>query len=85
MPPSPYSQAKQEDMEIESKAIKSISIPYEESTIPSAPICKPTSKTVFFDLIKSYFNDRPVYLKNVLIQHLPRDMNISKNHLKQYT
>lgn len=75
---------KNEEQEIESKAIKSLSIPFEAVTVPCVPICKPPAKTSFFELIKNYFAERPVWLKNVLVQSLPEGQNISKNHLKQY-
>ena len=80
---SPFSLPKQDEQEIESKAIKSLSIPFEEISIPNCPICKPPAKTEFFDKIRSYFSDRPIWLKNVLIQSLPEGQLISKNHLKQ--
>ncbi|OMJ76752.1 hypothetical protein SteCoe_23814 [Stentor coeruleus] len=79
---NPFSIPKSEEIEIESKAIKSISIPFEETKIPFTPLCKQVTKTMYFDMIKNYFNERPIWLKNVLIQSLPEGHNISKNHLK---
>ncbi|CAG9325670.1 GTF3C5 [Blepharisma stoltei] len=82
---NPYMTSKPDDTEIDSenRPIKSISIPYEESNIPTMPLCKPPMKKgeFFMEKVSSFFRERPIWLKNAMIQSLSEE-NLSQNHLK---
>lgn len=80
---SPLSQLKLEENEPESRPTKSISVSFESSATPSVPVCKQPKSSEFFELIASRFIERPIWLKNTLIQATPNSVSLAKNHLKQ--
>lgn len=83
-PFSPYAQGRQDDADHEQRPIRSLSISFDSAEVPSQPVCKRPPSTDFFTTLEAFFNDRPIWLKNSLLQSLPEEEKPSKNHLKQY-
>ena len=80
---SPFLLIKNEDTEHDTRPIKSLSANFADASVPAQPACKPPPSKNFYDVLDSFFRDRPIWLKNALVQQLPNAQRLPKNHLKQ--